>query len=157
MKKILKWVGIIFVGIMVLGAIGGSKGGGTEKSSTGNNNSITESKAEPTTTPEVLKVDTKAFIAEFDKNQLAAEEKYKGKMVELTAYVGNISEDILGNPFLSLNPTVEKYYLGTNIQCVFKEKSQLTSLANGQKVTVEGKADNQSLGIIGIKDCKVVE
>ena len=106
---------------------------------------------------EIIKVNTQEFIAEFDKNQLAAEEKYKGKLIEFSAYIDNISEDILGSPFLSLKPTNTEYYFDTSIQCFFADKSELISLQNGQKVTVQGKVDTQSLGIIVIKECKVIE
>ena len=76
--------------------------------------------------------------------------------MQFTGYIKNISEDILGSPFLSINPNTDKYYFGTNIQCFFKDKSELTSLKNGQKVTLQGRLTSQSLGIIVIKDCKVV-
>jgi hypothetical protein len=104
-----------------------------------------------------MKVVTADFIAAFDKNQLSAEEKYKGKLIEFTAKVQNISE-VMGSPFLSLEPeTPEESYFGTTIQCFFKDKSQLLSLANGQKVTVQGTVDTESFGVIGVEDCQVVQ
>lgn len=114
-----------------------------------------EKKVEPII--EAAKVDALSFVQEFDKNQLAAEQKYKDKYLEISAFISNISEDILGIPYLSLEPTSEKYYFGTSMQCSFSEKSELTSLQNGQEVTVRGKFTSQTLGIIGLKDCKVVK
>ena len=103
-----------------------------------------------------MKVTTADFIAEFDKNQIAAEDKYKDKSIEFTAVIRNISEDIVGTPFLSLQPTEDKAYFGTTIKCDFKDKAELTSFANGQSVTLQGTVTTQSLGIIGVKDCKAV-
>lgn len=118
------------------------------------------STTKPTVTPiptiAVLKVSTSEFIKEFDKNQLAAEEKYKKKLIEFTAVIDNISEDILGKPFLSLKPTADKYYTGTSIQCYFQQKSELTPLSNGQTITLQGTVRDQSLGIIGVDNCKVI-
>ncbi len=156
-KKII--IGVI-VFIVVVGIIGAASGGDNNTSTT--NNTATEATnnnqsqpAEEQTATTVVATD---FIAEFDKNQLAAEEKYKGKLIEFTAKIKNISEDITGTPFLSLEPeTAEEYYFGTTIQCFFKEKSELTSLENGQVVTLRGTADTQSLGIIGVKSCQVVQ
>ena len=157
-KKII--IGVV-VFIVVIGIIGAASGGNSNTSTTNNNTNTEASKTnsnEPTQAPTATVVVATDFIAEFDKNQLAAEEKYKGKLIEFTAKVKNISEDIMGSPFLSLEPeTAEKYYYGTTIQCFFKEKSALTSLENGQVVTLRGTADTQSLGIIGVKNCQVVQ
>ncbi len=176
MNKFLKWGGIVFAVLFVFAVIGAAMSDeSSTTSSTQDNPAKTSEKKENTTQPvntddknqqevkkeepkkEVLEVNARTFVGEFDKNQLAAEEKYKGKIIKTSAYIDNISEDILGNPFLSLNPSSDKYYVGTSMQCYFDNKSELTDLENGQKVTVIGKVDEQSLGIISIKDCKVVE
>ena len=127
-------------------------GGGENKTRTTNNNTAANTdsaqqaqNAQEEPTVEATKVVTTDFIAEFDKNQLAAEEKYKDKLVEFTAVIANISEDIMGTPFLSLKPSDDKYYVGTTIKCDFKEKSQLTSFANGQTITLQGSVSTQSL------------
>lgn len=150
LKKIIKYVLIGFVGLLVLGAIfgGSSKDKGAENKAT--------AKPEAQKAPEVQKVEILAFVKEFDDNQLSAEDKYKGKYVEFTGYIKNISEDITGSPFLSINPKSDQYYFGTYIQCFFKDKSELTALKNGQRATVQGKVDSQTLGNIMVKDCKVV-
>jgi hypothetical protein len=160
----------ILTGLLVLfivGSVMAAAGGGENKPKTTNNNSAANTDSaqetqsaqeEPTVEAiETTKVVTTDFIAEFDKNQLAAEEKYKDKLVEFTAVIANISEDILGTPFLSLKPSDDKYYAGTTIKCDFKEKSQLTSFANGQTITLQGSVSTQSLGIISIKDCKAIQ
>lgn len=153
MKKVLKYILIGFIGLVVLGAIIGSSGSSdkTETKSTGTDTTESTPQAQIT-----QKVEMTAFVKEFDENQLAAEEKYKGRLVEFNGYVKNISEDILGSPFLAINPNTDQYYYGTYIQCFFKEKSELTSLKNGQRVTAQGKVDSQTLGNIVLKECKVV-
>ena len=57
-------------------------------------------------------------IADFDKNQLAAEEKYGGKMIQFSAYVDNISEDIMGDPFLALGITTSGIPFGGPRGCL---------------------------------------
>lgn len=101
-------------------------------------------------------VDATALIADFDKNKLAANDKYKDKIVQTTGYIKNISNDVTGQYFLSLNPKNDQYYFGTTIACYFKDKSQLTSLSNGQSVTVQGTMQEMTLGIVAMKDCKVI-
>jgi len=70
MKKIIKWGLIGFVGLIVLGVILGSSG--NDKSTPSGSKEAPQSDS---TTPQVeaMKVDIQEFIAEFDKNQLAAE------------------------------------------------------------------------------------
>ena len=116
----------------------------------------TEVTATPSPTPKAMEIEAQALIDSFDKNKLAADDKFAGKLIQTTAYIDNISKDILGNYYLSLNPSNEEYYYGTYIQCFFKDKSELTSLENGSKVTVKGTMDEMSIGIVIIKDCSVI-
>jgi len=147
MKKAIKWILIGFGALIVLAIVLPS------------NNKETTTSDSPEPTPvaeevELIEVDTTDFVAEFDKNQLAAEEKYEGKYVRLTGYVQNISEDILGSYYLVVQPTNEKLYFETSVQCYFKDKSALTSLENGQKVTVVGRVDSQVMNVL-VKDCAI--
>ncbi len=102
-------------------------------------------------------VEATALIADYDKNKLAANDKYKGKLVQTTGYIKNISDDLTGKYYLSLEPTNDQYYFGTTMACYFNDKSELTSLANGQSVTVQGTMEEMTVGIIAMKDCKVVK
>ena len=144
---------IVFVIIGVIGSSGSS--------STTNTGSTTTSDSKSAKQQEQLiyeEVNTVTFIDDFDINQLSAEKKYKDKGVKLTAKINNISEDVLGDPFLSLEPTTtDEYYYGTHIQCMFEDENALMNVANGQVVTVQGIVKEQTLGIIGLKKCQIVE
>ncbi len=160
MKKALKWIGIVFVVLVIISLIGGSDSNKnkSQTNSTSSNTTIEGTKPTPEEKPISPKnIAMAELIADFDKNQLSAEETYKDKFIQTTGYISNIAEDILGNPFLSLKPTTEEYYFGTAVQCLFKEKSELTSLENGQQVTVTGTVKTQSLGIISVDSCNVVK
>lgn len=144
----------VILALFVLSVFGSAMGGSKTTSTTQKTTGKTETAVEPTKV-EALKVDALSFVTEFDKNQLKAEETYKDKWVELTAVIKNISEDITGSPFLSLEPQNGKMF-GTSIQCLFKDKSSLTSVENGNTATVQGKVSSQSLGIIVLKECSLV-
>ena len=117
----------------------------------GSGNSETEKAAEQEASQpkqeEIMEIEITGFIGEFDENQLAAEKKYEGKIVKFTGYIDNISEDIFGIPFLAIK----------SIKCSFKERDGLTSLQNGEEVTLQGEFTRQALGMIGIKDCKLIK
>lgn len=159
---ILTGILVIVLIFVVLGAIGGGKGSHATDVGTEGNTSYTSGSSSQTgqTTPApeaVNQVDVNVLVKDFDTNQLAAIDKYKDKTLQLTAYVKNISKDIMGNPFLSLEPVKTDFYSGTSIQCIFDDASQLTSLANGQQVTVKGKSTGMTIGIIGLEHCQVIK
>ncbi len=145
----------VILAIIVVIAIAGSNGS-SDKSSTSNSSNAEQKTAETELTYQ--EVDITKFIEAFDTNQLSAENQYKGKGVQLKGKIANISEDITGNPFIMVRPSsVGNLYTGTSIQCFFKNKEDLLNVANDQIVMVKGKVNEQSLGIIMIKDCQIVE
>lgn len=148
----------ILTGLLVLFIIGvigaatsGNKNGTSSQTANNNQPQATQTPQQPTV------VDATALIADFDKNKLAANDKYKDKLIQTTGYIKNISNDVTGKYFLSLNPSNDQYYFGTSIACYFNDKSALTSLSNGQSVTVQGTMQEMTLGIVPMNDCKVVK
>lgn len=154
-KKILKWAGIIFLGLIVLGVIGSflspNKTQNNTQTSTGSNQNQTQ---EPTATkaPEAMKVTAKEIADDFDGNQVAAEQKWAGKLVEFSAPVGNITDS--GVSFTNIG---SKQFSFTQISCKIKDKQQLLSLKNGETATVRGVLGKQTIGVIDLSDCEVVQ
>jgi len=145
-----KWVwgvGILLLLIIIVAA------SGSEDTST----QSPSAEDTPVAIGEVMEVNITAFVAEFDRNQLAAEEKYENKHIRFTGEIKNISQDIVGKFFLSMQPIgAGEYYFGTTIQCYFNDRSSLTSLENGQRVTLQGKVTSQTLGSVLVENCSVV-
>ncbi len=155
--KIITGILVFIVLVGVLGAAGSKSGnsGSNNQSSSASNSAPTQAVQQPPTV-----VVATALVGDYDKNKLSAQDKYTGKTVQTTAYIDNISDDITGNYYLSLHPTNDQYYAGTSISCYFADKSaksELTSLQNGQSVTVQGTMADMSLGIVVMNDCKVVK
>jgi hypothetical protein len=146
----------VILALFVIGMIGSSKGGSKTENSTELTNTQ-KSQATQQPAEQAITVDAKVLVGEFDKNKLAAQDKYTGKIVKTTAFIKNISSDILGSYYLSLNPVNDQYYFGTSIQCYFVSKDELVSLENGQKITVQGKMQDMSIGIVQMKECSVVK
>ncbi len=121
---------------------------------------VTDTEAEGETIDEeaieVTQVDIEEFMAEFDDNQLAAEEKYKDKWVRMEAKIRNISDDIFGTPFLSLEPVGSDEFTMTSVKCNFEDAEQLMEVKNGEIITVQGKVSSQDLGVISLRHCEIV-
>lgn len=144
MKKILKTIGLVILGLIVLGVVFG----GNSKTGTSNN---TASKTEVKATPTPEKISARELADNFDANQVAAEAKWSGKLIEFSAKITNITDS-----GLSFAEVASKDFSLAQISCKIKDKQQLMSLKNGQTVTVQGVVGKQTIGVIDISDCEVV-
>ena len=66
-----------------------------------------------------LIVSAKKLYKDYNANEIAADEKYKGKIIEVTGVIRDIGNDIMDNAYVTL---VGDQYFG-DIQCYFSEKS----------------------------------
>lgn len=148
MKKILKWVGIGFAVLIVIGIISSAgKSSNSQKSSS--SEPVQEAKQQ-VQEPTVIKV--QELADDFDANQVAAEAKWKGKLVQFSAEITNITDS-----GLSFSKIASKQFSLTQISCRVTDKQQLLSLKNGQTVTVKGIVGGQTIGVIDVSSCLVVQ
>lgn len=143
-KKILLIIGVIIIGLIVLAVIGGS---GTKKSS---QLTTTTTDSKVTQIPERISV--RDLADDFDTNQVAAEVKWKDKLVEFSAEISNITDT-----GISFSRIATKQFSLTQISCRIQDKQQLLSLKNDQTVTVRGVVGTQNIGVIDLSKCEVVD
>ncbi|HBC72990.1 MAG: hypothetical protein UX91_C0006G0182 [Candidatus Amesbacteria bacterium GW2011_GWB1_47_19] len=141
----------ILTGLLVLFVIGilGTAMGGGNKSGSG---PAGTSDAQPTVAPVAQKITAGQLADDFDANQVAAEANWKGKVVEFSAVVSNITDS-----GISFYNVASKEFSMTQISCRISDKNQLMSLTNGQSVTVRGTVGSQTIGVVGLDDCTVVQ
>jgi TM2 domain-containing membrane protein YozV len=142
---------VVVIVILFIGFIGVAAGGGSGGSGSGGSGNNTATST-PTPAPTPMVVDTNAFADEFDANKVVATDKYKGKLVQLTATISNISD-----MQISFYNVASKEFSDTQISCNVTDKSQVLSVKNGQSVTVKGTVGSQTFGIIDLNDCSVVK
>lgn len=147
MKKVLKWGGIVFVILIVIGLFSGA-GKSKTNSTSGSNGTIQQVQQ----AQEPMKITAQELADDFDANQVAAESKWKGKLVEFSAVVTNITDS-----GLSFTNVASKQFSLAQISCRVKDKQQLLTLKNGQTATVRGIVGSQTIGVIDISDCEVVQ
>ncbi len=147
MKKVLKWLGIGFVVLIVIGIVSSAGKSGTSQKS-GSNEPVQEK--QQVQEPTIIKV--QELADDFDANQVAAKDKWKGKLVQFSAEVTNITDS-----GLSFTNVSSKQFSMTQISCRVTDKQQLLSLKNGQTVTVKGVVGSQTIGVIDVSDCSVVK
>ncbi|RLI79751.1 hypothetical protein DRP07_09830 [Archaeoglobales archaeon] len=102
-----------------------------------------------TSTPEsIISVTAKKLISDYDSNEIAADEKYKGKIITVTGEIDSVSKDILKQPFISLNYGCKAYFDK-------KYEKQLINLSKGDIVTVQCKCDGRFI-FVTLKDCILI-
>jgi len=87
------------------------------------------------------------LYAEYKDNELRADSRYKGKIVEVTGVIESIGREILGHPYITLK--IDDYGWGS-VQCVFPESEigSLIQVSPGQSVKVVGEVLGKTLGIV---------
>ena len=157
---LLKKIAIGFIALVVLGAVFGSKedtpSPSTSTSSTANTQTAT-SQIE-STEPEITYIQISAtdLLDAYDANGVAADELYKGQLVEITGTIGSIDKDVFDTAYITLENSNNKYSI-LSVQCYFDDDhlSQLASLSVGDTITIRGVCDGHSLNVM-VKKCELV-
>ena len=97
-----------------------------------------------------VKISASKLYKEYNENEIAADEKYKGKIIEVTGVIRDIGNDIMDNAYITL---VGDEYFG-DIQCYFNEKSVVAKLSKGKRVTVIGSCSGLMINV-QINNCIV--
>lgn len=104
---------------------------------------------------EAIKVTATKLADEYKANEVAADAKYKGNLVEVSGTIGTIGKDITDTPYVTL--TIGQYDI-LSVQCMFGRNDQtaLASLSKGQSITLKGEVSGK-LGNVLVRGCSIVE
>ncbi len=140
-KKWWFWLG----GVIVLIVIASS--GNTPSSSNSAQNGSEEQQVE------AIVITPTALNAAYEKNEIAADNAYKNKLVKMSGVVENIGT-VFGDSYV----TLEAGGLLSGVQCTLADDAvaRASTLEKGQKVVLQGKVSGKSLGV-SVKDCVFVE
>lgn len=96
------------------------------------------------------------LLDEVKENGVAADNKYKDKVIQVTGKVGSINNDISGHSYVTL-VHYEDIFSITTVQCYFNKKNieQIVNLKPDEIITVYGTYKNSTFNII-LNNCQVV-
>ena len=102
----------------------------------------------------VYNLSADALYSEYEANQVAADNKYKGKIIIVTGKVQDIGLDIMDQPYIVIGG---KGFLD-GVQCMFSpsENNTVARISKGQMVTVKGEVDGKIVGNVLLRKCSVV-
>lgn len=138
---ILKWVVLILIIGVVIGAITDKSDSGSDKNTaatTSTEKKETATKQKEEATPiEYTTVSVNDMMSDLDSNAMGASDKYKGKYLEITGKLSNI--DAAGK-YIDLMADGDFEIIG--VQCYIKnddQKAQIASMSKGDTITLKGK------------------
>lgn len=107
--------------------------------------------AAPTSAP-VITASVAQMLSDYEKNELAADQKYKGRRVKMTGRVASI-EEMMGQSFVTLG--TGKAFEAIHVQAFFdkEQKPTLARLNKGQKLTITCLIDGQSINVTA-RECQ---
>lgn len=179
----LKWIAIIVGGLILLCCAGVaiSMGGDDSSSDTSTTTESSEtsetskaaaaspsgsksaskspssSKAAPSPAPAGadVKVTAGAIIKEFEENELAADQKYKGKTVQVSGVVKKIDTEFFNEDKYLLNITDGGEFDFLSVTCHDMDTQALSTLNVGSPVKVIGDFDDGGDLGVDLKNCKL--
>lgn len=98
----------------------------------------------------IAELTAKELYAEFEKNEIAAEGRYKGKEIIISGKINDISKNIAGQPTVTLDAGTLRF-----VSCRFPKKSinQLTHLQKGQAAKFACKVNYKIISTIHLCEC----
>lgn len=92
---------------------------------------------------------------DFDANEVAAEDKYKGKVIAVKGIISSITTSPMGYPQVTFSG--DKYGL-KNVVCEFSkdDKGQIAKLKKGEKITLSGTCQGMVIKSVYIRNAKLL-
>ncbi|KPL00025.1 MAG: hypothetical protein AMJ90_08960 [candidate division Zixibacteria bacterium SM23_73_2] len=98
-----------------------------------------------------VRVSAENLCKDYEANEVAADEMYKGKILIVDGTVKDIEKSIFDEIYVTLEGNKDVII---SVDCYFSEthKSSLAKLTKGQKVSIKGKCDGKTFDVV-LKGC----
>ena len=152
--KALKW---IVIGIVVVVALGAMFGGKSEQAgkTAGADSQPTSSPATAEAPKEAaVKVTALKLYQDYDNNEAAADDIYKGKLLEVSGRVASIDKDAFNDTIVWLRAKDE--FNKVMAKMSKENAAQAKTLKKGQSVTVSCKGSTRIIGSPTMDDCAIL-
>ncbi|OHX15346.1 hypothetical protein BI343_03100 [Chromobacterium amazonense] len=151
--KALKWIAIGLVALIALGAMFGGKGDKEGKMASADSQTSSAPVAEASKEAAV-KVTALKLYQDYDDNEAAADDIYKGKLLEVSGRVASIDKDAFDNTVVWLRGKDE--FNRVMAKMGKENAAQAKTLKKGQSVTVSCKGSTRIIGSPTMDECAVL-
>lgn len=147
LKKLLKWILIIVIGLIVLGFIGAMLSD-DEPSTAASTNTTADAPVET-----AIPVTAQQLFDAYDSNEVAADKQYKGQLLQISGTVASIDSGLTdnaqvqlatSNDFMSVSATGDENF-----------DNAAASLNKGQSVTLLCRGEGEVIGSPMVGDCVI--
>lgn len=114
----------------------------------------TEQSPEPVV--EMIEATADELLNSYKENELAGDEKYKGKTLIITGKINSIQSGLGDTPFILLNAGGDMEFALPQAHFSNSEKQSLLELKKGTNVKLQCIGDGEIGGTPMLKDCKVL-
>jgi len=99
-----------------------------------------------------VRITAPVLISEYEANEIAADQQYKGKTLTVTGQVDHVGKDIIDSMYVTLKG--RKEFGIVRAQCFFDDSwaTRLSYLREGDTITIMGRCDGK-FGNVLLKDC----
>lgn len=147
LKKILMWVGIIFVVLVVIGIFAGG-----EKQST---STTTEPASELVVEEAPIQVKASELLSAYKNNEIAANQQFKDKTLLVTAIVESIDAGLMDEPYLVLKAGDQFEFNKPQAHLAKSDANKAATLSKGQQVVLRCIGNSEIAGTPMLKDCVI--
>ncbi|WP_276131625.1 OB-fold protein [Polluticoccus soli] len=139
MPKWLKVTGIVLIVVVAIGMFGGDD----ETKSTASES------ASSAPVENAMRVDATEIVNAYIKNEVAADNQYKGKKMIVAGTIADIGKDIMDDAYITIHATSDELRA---VQCTFADPQQVASLSKGQQIAVKGVCKGLMMNVL-VDDC----
>lgn len=157
--KAMKWIGIALVALIAVGVIfGGNKGkapAAAQDEAGGAQQTAQQQAPEAAPAPAAaLKVSAKKLHQDYEDNEAAADDVYKGKQLEVSGKIASIDKDAFDNTIVWLKGKDE--FNRVMAKMSEAEAPKAKALKKGQSVTVSCQGSTRIIGSPTLDSCAIL-
>jgi hypothetical protein len=145
-------IGICLSSLAIIIAIASLSGDSGQMS--GQISSTSTARATATPVP-VIEISAEDLISAYDKNEVSADNRYKGKKLQITGIIKSIGKDLFDNPYVVVDSGADFNII--SIQCYFSstdEKNKIAELSKGNAIIITGTCKGLFLNI-SMRNCTI--
>jgi hypothetical protein len=141
----------VLIGILGLFAVIGAVTGGGSSNNTIPNVPRSLTVASPPPSEPAIAIDASTLWAEYDANEVAADNRYKGRQLDVSGVVQSIDKDLFDNIVIHLRTQNQFEHVSATMKA--EGASQAAQLRKRQQVEVVCKGHGRIMGSPMLSDC----
>lgn len=152
MKKILKWVVIVFIALIVIGLIFGKD---DKASSSKTNQTVVAEKSEAPQAEVVqpLEVTSDEILKAYKSNEIAANKRFKGQNLLVTGKIDSIEADFSDEPVIVFKTTDQYEFLKPRASLIKDDQDKAADLSKGQNIKLLCSKVSEVAGMPTLDEC----